>query len=189
MARPTKLTPVIAQAITAAVSGGVPYLRAAALAGIEERTALLWLARGQRVVQGMPPKEPFIQFFQAITQARAQDEARRVLRINQAGQGGQVVYRRETQVTYRKTTTYKDGSVTVEERSTPGEERYAQADWAADAWHLERSRPDDWGRKDRVDLRLTIERAAQQVADELGLTKEEVLAEAEALLKAADTRA
>ena len=39
---------------------------------------------------------------------------------------------------------------------------------------------------DRVDLRLTIQRAAQQVAAELGLSVEEVLAEAEALLRALD---
>ena len=39
---------------------------------------------------------------------------------------------------------------------------------------------------DRVDLRLTIQRAAQHVADELGLSVEEVLAEAEALLKTLD---
>ena len=41
---------------------------------------------------------------------------------------------------------------------------------------------------DRVALRLTIQRAAQQVAEDLGLSVEEVLAEAEALLRTTDAK-
>lgn len=58
--------------------------------------------------------------------------------------------------------------------------------WQAAAWRLERKFPERWGRKDRVDLRLTITRAVEKVADETGMTPEEVLAEAEALLRELD---
>ena len=45
-------------------------------------------------------------------------------------------------------------------------------------WFLERAYPDRWGRRERVDMHVSIERAAQKVAAELGLTVEAVLAEA-----------
>ena len=47
MARPTRLTPAIEQAILQAVTGGVPYVQAAMLAGVSERTAHLWRERGE----------------------------------------------------------------------------------------------------------------------------------------------
>ena len=43
-----------------------------------------------------------------------------------------------------------------------------------------------WGRNARLDLQAAIQHAADQVAQELGMTLEEVLAEARALLAAVD---
>ena len=168
--RATKLTPAIAQAILNAVSGGVPYVRAAALASIEQTTALQWRARGEGSHK-RPATPLYVEFVQQLKKAEAQDEARRVLRINQAGQGGNVIY--------EKTTTYADGRVVTEVKRTAPE-------WTADAWHLERSQPDVWGRRERLDVRLSIERAAAKVAEEMGMTKEEVLAEATAMLRELD---
>lgn len=132
---PTKLTPAIQTAIINAVAGGVPYVRAAALADIKADTALEWLARGAGTDK-RSAAPLYAHFAQEIEKAKSQDEARRVLRINQAGQGGVVVY--------EKTTTYPDGRVVHEVKRTSPE-------WTADAWHLERSQPDVWGRRERLE--------------------------------------
>ena len=168
--RPTKLTPAIRQAILTAVAGGVPYVRAAALADINAQTALEWIERGEgRGTRAAAPL--YVQFARELKKALAQDEARRVLRINQAGNGGTIIH--------EKTTTYPDGRVTREVKRTAPE-------WTADAWHLERSQPDVWGRRERLDIRVSIDKAADKVAAETGMTSAEVLAEATALLQELD---
>jgi hypothetical protein len=168
MARTTKLTPAVHKAIVDAVSCGVPLSQAAALAEIEERTVYQWMQRGLGMLSSRPATPLYVQFVQGIQKARAQDEARRVLRINEAGRGGAILY--------EKTTTYPDGRVVREVK-------HAEPQWTADAWHLERSRPEHWGKRDRIDMRLSMQQAAEKIATELGLTVEEVLAEAEGLLK------
>ena len=169
--RPTKLTAAVSQAILNAVAGGVPYLRAASLAGIGADTAMEWRRRGEKTDR-RPTTPLYASFAKALARAIAQDEARRVLRINQAGQGGTVIY--------EKTITHADGHVTQEvKRSVP--------DWRADAFHLERTQPDIWGPKERVDVRITmIQQAAAKGAEELGMTAEEVILEAQGLLRELD---
>lgn len=174
MARSTKLTPAIHQAITGAISAGVPISTAARLANVDAITIYEWIQRGLGTHASRSKTPLYAEFAEAVLRARALDEARRVARIEAAGKGGAV--------TYRKTTRYPDGRDITEERLAP-------PDWQADAWHLERTRTAEWGRKERVDMRLTIEQTAQRVAAEMGLTAEEVLAEAQALLQEFDHRA
>ena len=170
MARRTKLTPQIQQAMANAITVGVPFKDACQLSGIGEETGAEWVARGEG--RHRRPCTPlYAGFAVAITQARAQDLARRVARIHKAGEGGTVVE--------RTTTTYPDGRVITKER-------YAEPKWEADAWHLERTRPEQWGRKDRLALHVQMRQAAEKVAAEKGITVEEVLAEAQALLHEVD---
>lgn len=165
--RPTRLTPELQQKIVTAISGGIPFQTACRMAGVNEVLACEWRQRGEGTHKR--PKTPlYAEFAEAVARARAQDEARRVLRINQAGQGGTVVY--------EKTTTFPDGRVLREVRRS-------EPSWQADAFHLERIYADRWGKRDRIDMRLTVQQAAEKVAAELGLTVEEVLAEAEGLIK------
>ena len=171
MGRPTKLTPALQTAIVQAVSLGVPVATAGNYAGVSKACLLEWLQRGQGTHPTRPPTRAYADFVDAIEKARAQDEVRRVARLEKAALGGEI--------TYEKTTTYPDGRVLREVR-------LSEAQWTADAWFLERSYPDRWGRKERVDMRLVIESAAAKVAAELGLSKEEILEEARLLLQEVD---
>jgi hypothetical protein len=180
MGRRTTLTPAIQEAILHAVADGVPYIQAAALAAVPERTAHLWRQRGEGLCPDRPATPLYVQFVQSLTHARARDEARRIARIDQAGEGGTVVERTTT------TRTLKDGTTVTETR-----ERYSKPDWRADAWHLERSRPDTWGQQLCVNVERSVRRAAEKVAAEataegIPMTADEVLEEAQALLEEID---
>jgi transposase len=58
----------------------------------------------------------------------------------------------------------------------------AQTDARHAEWWLERRRPEEYGRKDRIDLNV-IRSEAERLARELGLDPAEVMAEAELILK------
>ena len=161
------LTPALQQAIVEAVATGVSPNVAGQLAGLSSWTVGSWIQRGLGKHPRRKPTPKYVAFAEAIAQAQAQDEARRVEQIRQAGAGGVVVY--------EKTTVYKDGREIREVR-------LSEPSWQAHAFHLERRYPERWGRKDRLDMRVTIEQAAAKVATELGLTVDEVLLEAQALL-------
>lgn len=177
--RRSKLTPAIHRAIVKAVATGMHPHRAAALVQISEATIKEWLARGEGRHSTRPAHALYRAFWYDIHHAVAEDERRRIARIEQAGQGGAVISHR----TVEKLN--KAGEVI--ERIT--EVKSAAPEWQADAWHLERSQPDVWGRRERLDIRLSIDRAAERVAADLGMTKEEVLAEAESLLQEMDQTA
>ena len=169
--RRTKLTPQVQQTIVAAVQAGAPLETAYRYAGISISAGHKWRQRGERALARGDTSSLYVFFLQALTLARAQDELRRIARINKAGEGGTV--------TQRRTTKYKDGRVVTEEQFQP-------PDWRADAWHLERARPQEWGRQDRVNMEIIIRRIAEQVAAGSGVTADEVLAEAEAILREVD---
>src|SRR5262245_60078737 len=107
MARPTKLTPELSQAIVAGVALGLPLSAAAERAGITGACARMWLARGEGRHE-RPATPLFVAFVAAIQKAKADDVARRVARIEQAARGGAVLKRR--------TITKPDGSQIVEEQ-------------------------------------------------------------------------
>lgn len=165
--RATKLTPALQQAIVNAVAAGVSLSTAAELAGLHPTCVKGWYQRGMGEHPTRAQTPLYHAFSLAVIKARAQDETRRVARLEQAGRGGAVVY--------RETVTQRDGSVMVRERFEP-------PNIAADMFHLERKYHEQWGRKDRIDLRATIQQTAQTVADELGIPVEDLLAKAQARL-------
>jgi hypothetical protein len=170
LGRKPSLTPALQQAIVTAVAGGVPYVQACLLAGIKKATAIEWLERGEGRHSVRPSTPLYASFADAIARARAQDESRRILRINQAGQGGAVIY--------EKVTTYPDGRQVREVR-------HAEPSWQADAFHLSRAYADRWGAKVQANVNLEIKALATKVASELGLEVEALMAEAQALLQEA----
>jgi hypothetical protein len=52
--------------------------------------------------------------------------------------------------------------------------------WQAAAWWLERRRPDDYSRRDRVDV--TVRQEAQKLAAQMGIDAAELIAEAERIV-------
>lgn len=166
MARHTKLTPELHQSIVSMVSNGVLPKAAARLYNVDEKTLNGWLRLGEGPHRARPSHKPYAAFAEALRQAWAQDEARRILQITEAAKGGQVVYER--------TTTSADGRISVEKR-------YAQAQWTAHMTHLERTRPETWARKQMVELRTQIDEAVKKVSDETGIPVAELLAEAQRL--------
>ena len=54
--------------------------------------------------------------------------------------------------------------------------------WQAAAWWLERRKYMDFGRRDRVEVKIDLKAEVAKLAADLGLNEEDVLAEAEALL-------
>ena len=58
----------------------------------------------------------------------------------------------------------------------------ADGAWQAAAWRLERRYPERWGRRDRVDVAMTVRREAERLAAQLGLDAAELIAEAERIV-------
>src|SRR5215204_2993632 len=61
------------------------------------------------------------------------------------------------------------------------EKAASDGNWQAAAWKLERRYPEDFGRRDRVEL--DVRHIAERVAADQGLDVDELLAEAERLIK------
>jgi hypothetical protein len=175
MPRRNSLTPALHQAIVAAVAGGVPYYQACLLAGVKVTTATEWLERGESRHPTRPCTPHLASFASDIARAKAQDEARRILRINQAGQGGTVLH--------EKVTTFADGRQVVERH-------YSAPDWRADAFHLQHAYADRWGWKARlaIDLTTQVRQMAEEVAQEVGVSADDIIREAQAYLREHDAR-
>lgn len=172
--RQTKLTPEIQTAICTAVTVGVPYVQAAVLAGVGPSTALEWIQRGEGR-HARRATTPYAEFAEALARAKAQDMARRVARINQAGQGGAALYEKVIE------TLDEDGRVT----KRVSDIRRAPPDWRADAWHLERAYPKEFGDRQVLALKwqqeaeAMVEEEIQEMAKEFGLDPAQIRQEVE----------
>jgi len=59
-----------------------------------------------------------------------------------------------------------------------------KTDWRANAWLLERRWPDDYARREKVEMDVNIRQHAEKIAKELGLDPDEVIREAERIASA-----
>jgi hypothetical protein len=169
--RKSTLTPALEAALVNAVTIGVPLRTASALAGVPYDTVLRWIQRGEDRHPTRRATAPYVQFVQAIKKAQAQDQARRLARLEQVARGGTVVQE------YTRTIRRKDGSTV-----TVHEVRYTPPQWQADAWHLERTDPTHWGRRARLDLHTyheKVARKARQLSEQYDLDIEALIERAE----------
>lgn len=140
--RPPGLTPDVEQTILDHLAQGVPIAHAALAAGIHRSTYHNWIVRGEDAADlrddGKPVPEveqPFLDFLDAATRARARGVTKAVSNIAKAAEGGYVL--REISRRYRN----NDG-----EYVTETEKVYAPIDWRAAAWWLERADRANFGR-------------------------------------------
>lgn len=131
-----KLTDAVQAAILEKIAAGLYFKDACLLAGVSASAGQDWLARGQGTDK-LPLTPRYVSFFHGVEKARARAVASRIARIGQAGIGGQVIGRRTTQKHG------KDGAVI----QTYIEETFQPPQWTADAWYLERTRPEEFGRR------------------------------------------
>ncbi len=134
--RPTKLTPQSEKLFLDSLQVGTTIETAATTAGLSSATIREWVQRGKGEHKTRNKTEWFAEFAAAIEKAKAQAEIARVARIEKAGCGGTIVY--------RKTITKPDGTVVTEEK-------YTHPEWTADAWYLERAHSDRWSLKHRLE--------------------------------------
>lgn len=78
MARPTKLTPAVQQRIVSAVAAGNYYEAACVYGGVDYRTFLRWMQRGEKAKSSI-----YGQFCQTVREAEAEAEVRMVAQWQQ----------------------------------------------------------------------------------------------------------
>lgn len=131
--RRTKCTPRITDKICEALRDGNFVKVACEYVGIGESTYYLWVERGREELERVAEdgrrsirksEEPYVEFMESVTHARAAAEVESVQRLRKA----------------------------------------AAEDWRADAWFLEHSFPDRWGRRrQEVDITTDGEKLQPQV--------------------------
>lgn len=119
---------------------GLPSRDIAAFCRVDSGSLLSW-ARMGRQDKEKGRKTVYAQFFEAYEKAEAERLAQSFLRIHQAAKGGHQAQ--------RITTTFTDTDGT---QTTTVVEKTAEPQWKADAWMLERTRPDDFAPKSRTEL-------------------------------------
>jgi len=118
------------------------------LAGISEATFYNWLDKAEtyktRLLSGDNIEEVggrYVEFFDAVKQARAGSEGELLGRIDTAGSVPTVIEERTIEHTL------KDGT-----NKTEVIERWKPADWTANAWILERTRWEKYGQHSSLDI-------------------------------------
>jgi hypothetical protein len=160
--RPTKLTPALLTEFCRLLPVCLNYESAAAYVGVDVVTVRRWLKRGARELArlekpGQRPRKKeaaCAEFCTAVKRALAEGEIAAAGTIKKASQAGVRPLRVK-----RVTVARPDGTTTTTEETV-----YADAQWTAAAWLLERRFPDRWGRRDSVDGPLLDVLIAREVA-------------------------
>lgn len=170
--RITKLTPERQEKIVNALASGVYFETACLYAGVSVQAGKFWLQRGRGTHPTRPQQQIHVDFVAAVEKAQADSEALRVARIKQAGQGGQVVKEDIIEVP-GEIITKRNGDIIERPTTREIHRTYTTPQWQADAWYLERRYPQRWGRQDRVDIHVFIEREAERIRNDADLTDDE----------------
>lgn len=135
--RPSKLTSELRRRICKLLKAGDHIKTVCDTTNITQSTFYLWRDRGETDLEQNLETE-FSEFSEAVRRARAIAESRNVQRVLKSARGGEVVTR---------TTVKVENGVevrTVSSQQLPG-------DWRAAAWWLEKSFPQRWGNRTRLE--------------------------------------
>jgi hypothetical protein len=168
----TKLTPEVQDKIIASLSAGNYFEVACLYAGISRAAGLQWMQRGRGEHPTRPQAKIYVDFVSSVEKAQAEDETYTLARIKKAGQGGDIVAE-EIIEEPDEIITHIDGSITERKGKRRTKRTYTRPEWTADAWRLERKFFHRWGRKERIDLHVFIEREAERIRNDAELTEEE----------------
>lgn len=131
MARAPKLTPEVQKKFLDAIAINTPFGKACALAGVGEPTVREWISRGKGEHATRKRTPLYAAFADAYARACAYATAHRLVRLEEIGKGGKVIFEKTTVVEK------KDGS-----KVTTTEVRKTAPDPRPDMWALERTEPD-----------------------------------------------
>jgi hypothetical protein len=150
--RPTELErrPELREQIAAALQSGNTIETVCNLVGIANSSFYEWMGRAENADPENPRDKIYTEFSKAVKKAQGFAVALRIQRIEKAGKGGDIATVKRT----FKTEIGKDGQpiqVLASEETT-----YTRPQWQADAWVLERSHPDQWGR--RLDINAKVQK-------------------------------
>lgn len=130
--RPTKFTPETRSKILLALGQGNTYEASALYGGVGYSIFREWMKRGEEEAEG-----DFSEFFKAVKKAEAEAEIHSIARIRSAASGQRVLIAETVRVT------------PTGEQVTERKYQFAPPQWQADAWFLERRKPQDWARRER----------------------------------------
>lgn len=171
-----RITEELIDQITTRIRAGNSIEASCKAVGINDSTLRRWRERGQ-IEQDRLDAEPdasprtteylYRRAYTAVTQAMADAEAGRVVRILEAGRPHEIVTRVET-LRHFKLRDYDDQQRPYDRLETATDVRVETKidfDWRADAWWLEHARPQYWGRQTPADAATGSEQAITVEAD------------------------
>lgn len=146
--RPLLLDTTMRETLLTAIASGVPVTHSATRAGIAISSLMAWTARGRAArerAEATPPHPPepdddlYAEFLDEVERARADAVVALVATVQKAARGGYV----------RSEKTYTD-----EQGRLVREKVYADVDWRAAQFVLERSFREEFGKSSYVDVNM-----------------------------------
>lgn len=148
--KPTKLTPALITGICELIAlTGCYYATACIKLGINSQTAHEWRERGEGR-HNRPPTPLYRELAIRVSEAEGERNVLLIGRIKQAVNGGAQTTETRTERVYALNPDGTRGNVVAEKVYTTV--RTAEPIWQAAAWMLQRLQPEQWGKREYLEL-------------------------------------